>query len=91
MQCRACLSNTAFKETQAEAENAWNMRAHPVMPLSKTIINDDLFYLAGAVYARNPKSELYYCNAAPGIEGSKGKRIAKKVYLEALEKCKGGP
>jgi Lar family restriction alleviation protein len=91
MKCQSCLAHTAFKDTQTEAEQAWNTRVQLGAKFPPAIINDDLFYFGGAVYARHPKTGSYYCNVAPEIAGTRGRRITKKLYLEALTNCKGGP
>jgi hypothetical protein len=82
------MANTGWRQTQADADAAWNARTRAGEPFSPALINDDLFYLSGAVYARNPRTGVYYCNATPNVKDAKGKRITKKLYLAALENAK---
>jgi hypothetical protein len=88
MQCQSCLSATRWRGTKEEAAVDWNTRQHTGAAPSPAIIIDDLFYWNGAVYARHPKTGTYWCNTVSNDKASKGKRIARKRYLEALEKCR---
>jgi Lar family restriction alleviation protein len=94
-QCQTCLASSAWFDTEKEAAAAWNMRsAQSALRTAwekrfsapgDRIVNNDLFVLGEATYARNPRTGS--CYVYPWRGNEKARRVSRKVFMEMYHFC----